>query len=181
MFEQQPTSAAVRAFLGRAVGKADAKPKTLITDQGIQFTDGNFRKWCRRRGIFQRFGAVGKYGSIAVVERLIRTIKSECTRKLLVPYRRDDFRRELFFFVIWYNRHRPHEVLDGCTPDEVYHGLEPACLAPRFEPRERWPRGSPCAAPRTGVRCRCVARIELSVRRMAGRRHLPIVGLKSAA
>jgi len=116
VFEQQPTSAAVRAFLGRAVGKADAKPKTLITDQGIQFTDGNFRKWCRRRGIFQRFGAVGKYGSIAVVERLIRTIKSECTRKLLVPYRRDDFRRELFFFVIWYNRHRPHEVLDGCTP-----------------------------------------------------------------
>ena len=23
--------------------------------------------------------------------------------------------------MIWYNWHRPHEVLDGCTPDEVYH------------------------------------------------------------
>jgi len=106
VFEQQPTSAAVRAFLGRAMRRAESKPRHLITDQGSQFIDGGFRKWCRRRDIRQRFGAVGKYGSIAVVERLIRTIKSECTRKLMAPYRRDDFRRELSFFVIWYNRHR---------------------------------------------------------------------------
>ena len=31
----------------------------------------------------------------AVIERLIRTIKSECTRKLTVPYRRERFRQEL--------------------------------------------------------------------------------------
>ena len=24
------------------------------------------------------------------------------------------------------------EVLDGCTPDEIYHGLEPACLVVRL-------------------------------------------------
>jgi transposase InsO family protein len=181
VFEQQPTSAAVKRFLGRVMQKAGASPRHLITDQGKQFRDKSFGRWCRRREICQRFGAVGQYGSIAVIERLIRTIKSECTRKLMVPYRRDDFRRELSLFVIWYNRHRPHEVLDGCTPDEVYHGLEPACRAPRFEPRQRWPRGSPCAAPLAGVRGRCGARIELNVRRMAGRRHLPIVELRRAA
>jgi len=181
IFDQQPTALAVRMFLGRALHYAACKPRHLITDQGTQFIDAGFRRWCVRRGIRQRFGAVGKYGSIAVVERLVRTIKSECTRKLIIPYRHDDFRRELSLFVIWYNRHRPHEVLDGCTPDEVYFGLDSAGLAPRFEPRERWPRGSPCAVPRTSIRGRCGVRLELNVSRMAGRRHLPIVELKPAA
>jgi len=76
VFDQQPTSVAVRTFLCRAIGKAGAAPGHLITDQGKQFRDKAFGRWCRRRGIRQRFGAVGKYGSIAVVERLIRTIKS---------------------------------------------------------------------------------------------------------
>jgi len=95
VFDQQPNSVAVRTFLGRAIGKAGAAPRHLITDQGKQFRDKAFGKWCRRRGIRQRFGAVGKYGSIAVVERFIRTLKSECTRRLLVPYERNALHREL--------------------------------------------------------------------------------------
>ncbi len=181
VFEQQPTSNAIRKFLARAMRKAGGNPKHLITDQGVQFIDAGFRKWCEHKGIRQRFGAIGKYGSIAIVERLIRTIKSECTRKLMVPYRRNDFRRELSLFTDWYNIHRPHEVLDGCTPDEIYFGLDPAGSEPRFEPRERWPRGSPCAAPRTGVQGQCGIRLELKVRSMAGRRYLPIAELKPAA
>ena len=181
VFEQQPTSRAVRAFLGRACGKAGVSPQHLITDQGSQFTDENFGRWCSRRGIPQRFGAVGKYGSIAIIERLMRTIKSECTRRMLVPYRRDSFRRELTLFATWYNEHRPSEALDGRTPDEVYHDLPPACLASRFEPRRKWPRNSPCAAPRTGIRGRRGTRLELKVRHLRGRKYLPIVELKRAA
>ncbi len=137
VFDQQPTSVAVRTFLGRAIYKAGMVPRHLITDRGVQFTDEAFGKWCGRRGIRQRFGAVGKYGSIAVIERLIRTVKDECTRRLLVPYRREQFRRELSLFVIWYNRDRPGQALEGRTPDEVYHNLAPACLKNRFEPRRR--------------------------------------------
>jgi transposase InsO family protein len=181
VFDQPPTSLAIRAFLGRAIRRAGIVPRHLITDKGGQFTDEGFRRWCRRRGIHQRYGAVGKHGSIAVVERLIRTIKSECTRRLLIPYRRDSFRREMALFATWYNGHRPSEALDGRTPDEVYHGLAPACLAPRFEPRRKWPRDAPCAAPRTGVRGRRGVRLELNVRHLAGRKHLPIVELKRAA
>jgi transposase InsO family protein len=66
---------------------------------------------------------VGKYGSIAVVERLIRSIKNKCTRRLLVPYDRDTFRRESALDIEWYNRHRPHEVLDGVTPEEIYRDV----------------------------------------------------------
>ena len=116
-----------------------------------------------------------------MVERLIRTIKSECSRMLLVPYRREDFRRELSLFVTWYNHDRPSEALNGWTPDEVYHGLDPACLAPRFEPRRHWPRGSPCASPRTTIRSRCGVRLDLAVSYVAGRKHLPIVKLQRAA
>ena len=181
VFDQQPTSAVVRAFLGRAIRQAGIAPRHLITDQGGQFTDEGFGHWCRRRGIRQRFGAVGRYGSIAVIERLMRTVKSECTRRLLIPYRRESFRRELVLYATWYNSHRPSEALQGKTPDEVYHDLAPACLAPRFEPRRKWPRGSPCAAPRTGVRGRRGVRLELNVRHLAGRKHLPIVELKPAA
>ena len=46
-----------------------------------------------------RYGAVGKHGSIAVVERAIRTLKSECTRKIHVFKRHKDFRSELVLFV----------------------------------------------------------------------------------
>ncbi len=181
VFEQPPTSVAIRAFLGRATRQAGTVPQHLITDQGTQFTDEGFGRWCTRRGIRQRFGSVGKYGSIAVIERLMRTIKNECTRKFLIPYSRERFRRELSLFATWYNRDRPSEALDGRTPDEVYHDLDPACLAPRFEPRRRWPQGAPCAAPQAGIRDRCGVRVDLKVSYHAGRKHLPIVELQRAA
>jgi transposase InsO family protein len=181
VFEQQPTSAAVRALLGRAIRNARSCPRHLITDHGNPFTADGFRCWCRRRGIRQRFGAVGKYGSISVVERLIRTIKNECTRRLIVPYDRAALRRELSLFVEWYNGYRPHSRLEARTPDEVYFDLPPACRAPCVEPRRRWPRGSPCAGPPARVRGRRGQRLSLTVSYLAGRRHLPVVGLKTAA
>jgi len=181
VFDQQPTSVAVRTFLGRTIRKAGAAPRHLITDQGTQFRDKEFRRWCRRRGIRQRFGAVGKYGSIAIVERLIRTLKNECTRRFLIPYERNALRRELALYIDWYNDHRPHDALDSATPDEIFSGRRPACRKPRFEPRRRWPRGSPCAGPQAAVRGRCGQRLELSVSYLSRRKHLPIIELRRAA
>jgi len=181
IFESLPSSREVREFLGRAARAAGTVPKHLITDHGSQFTGDGFRKWCDRRGIRQRFGAVGKYGSIAVVERFIRTLKNECTRRLLVPYQRTALRRELALYVDWYNGHRPHDTLDSATPDEIYFGRRQASRKPRFEPRRSWPRGSPCAGPQAVVRGRRGNRLELDVSYLVGRRHLPIVELKRAA
>jgi len=124
---------------------------------------------------------VGKYGSIAIIERLIRTLKSECTRRLVVPYQRDAFRRELAAYIDWYNEHRPHDSLECRTPNEIYFGLTPTCRAPRCEPRRRWPRGSPCAGPQATVRGRPGQRVELSVRYLSRRRHLPLIELNRAA
>lgn len=181
VFEQQPSSLDLRTLLGHVMRQAGATPRYLITDQGKQFKNEAFGKWCRRRGIRQRFGAIGKYGSIAVIERLMRTLKQECTRRLLVPYSKPTLRRELRYFTTWYNGHRPHLSLQAAAPDEIYQGLEPACLQPRFEPRAHWPRRSPCAAPHTKIRGRPGVKLDLHVSYVAGRKHLPVVELKRVA
>jgi transposase InsO family protein len=181
-FKNQPTSEAVRAFLGRTIAKAKKTPKYIVCDRGSQFDCDGFRDWCRRKGIKPpRYGAIGQHGSIAVVERFILTLKQVLSCLLLVPYRRDAFQRELDAITAWYNGSRPHTWLDGKTPEEVDNGHYPTNRKPRFEPRSHWPRGSPCAQPWALVRGRPGARLTLEVNFHAGRKHLPIVKLKRVA
>jgi transposase InsO family protein len=85
----------------RAAGQA---PRHLITDRGKQFTARSFRRGCRRAGIRQRFGAIGKHGSIALVERCIRTLKEEGVRRWLAPIRWRTVGRELSLFADWCSR-----------------------------------------------------------------------------
>jgi hypothetical protein len=147
VFLKQPTSAEIQRFLDRAIGNVGRAPKHLISDKGTQFWRDSFKNWCARRRIRPRFGAVKKYGSISVVERFIRSMKSECTRRLLVPITLDAVRRELALYVVWFNEFRPIQALGGRTPREVYEGLRPANAMPRLEPRARWRERSGCASP----------------------------------
>ena len=123
---KRPTSLAVRSFLGRTMAQAIATPKYLICDKDSIFWCADFKRRCRRKRIHRRFGAVGQHGSIALIERFIRTMKDEGTRRIPVPRRRTDFHRQLDLFFAWYNAHRPHASLEGSTPDEVYCQQRPA-------------------------------------------------------
>jgi len=181
VFKKKPTSIEVRSFLGRIFRKAGTKPKHIITDKDSIFYCPAFKKWCRRRNINPRFGAVGKHGSIAVIERYIRSMKNEGTRKILVPLRKDAMRRELAYYVSWYNEFRPHNFLEGKTPQEIYKDLVPANTHPRLEPRPRWPRGSPCASPQAKVSGKTGVKFVLTVAFMENRRHLPVLELRRAA
>jgi transposase InsO family protein len=182
VFRRQPSSEQVRRFLGLIVAKAGTAPRHLVNDCGTQFSCTAFKAWCRRHAIRQRFGAVGKAGSIAVVERFIRTLKDGCTRLLsVVPLWRRSFQRELNLFVGWYNGARAHMTLGGVTPDEVYHGRRPACRLPRFEPRSAWPRPAPCAKPQVLVKGQPGGTLDLTVDFVSHRRHLPRVRLRRAA
>ena len=120
-------------------------------------------------------------GSIAVVERFILTLKTECTRRILISFRRDAVRRELQMFTDWYNEARPHMTPGGKTPDEVYFRRRPANRRPRIEPRNCWPRGAPCAKPWALVAGSPGARFSLELGYHSGCRYLPIVALKRAA
>ena len=168
------------AFLGRTIART-AKPKYIVCDRDSIFDCRAFRSWVKRKGIKPpRYGAVGKKGSIAVVERFILTMKMECTRRIMVPLRRDAFLQELLCFRDGYNESRPHMTLGGKTPNEVYDERFPANRKPRIEPRPRWPRGSPCAQPWALVGGKPGQRFDTTVSFHNKRRYLPIVVLRRA-
>jgi transposase InsO family protein len=131
----------MRAFLGRVIHAVGKPPRHLISDKGVQFWPSKgYKRWCKRIGIAPRFGAVGKHGSIAAIERLIRTLK-ETIGNWGVLYRREDMRQALQSFVDWYNEFRSDTAPGGKTPDEVYFGRFPANRRPRIGPRAQWRRG----------------------------------------
>jgi len=178
LFRKEPTAAEICGVLDRAVANAGRAPKYTVTDRGEQF-QGEYGDWCTRHGVKPRFGAIGKHGSSAVIERFMRTLKDEGLRRMAVPLRRADMAAELGHFARWYNEHRPHETLRGATPAEVRDAVRPAKAALRLETRAGvpLPRGRP---PRDGPRrARCGA-LEAVVERLEGRRHLPIVSLRRA-
>ena len=181
LFQREPTSEAMRAFLGRVIYTAGAKPRHLVCDQGPQFSCDEFEPWCRRKDMRPRFGAIGEHGSIAVIERLILTLKQGIGWLTLVALRRRAFLRELGYLASWYNSHRPHTTLGGRIPDEVYHRLRPMNHQPRFEPRAAWPRRSGCAKPVTLVKGKPGVRLACEITFSGKQRHLPIIALKRAA
>jgi putative transposase len=181
VFAGKPDYRAVCAFLGRSFSRR-GKPTYLICDRDSIFDCDVFRRWVKRRGIKPpRYGAVGKHGSIAVIERFFRTFKTELTRQIAVPSRRRDFRQDVVRYIDWYNEHRPHMTLGGRTPNEVYFGCKPANRRPRIEPRRRWPRNSKCAKPQTQVAGQPGDVFALDVTFLHGQRHLPVVALRRAA
>ena len=177
----QPTSEQVQETIRRAIERSGRPPRSIITDKGPQFWCRSYRRFCRDRGICPRFGAVGRQGSIAVVERFIRTLKQECTSRLLVPLGIDAMRREVGLYAVWYNAHRPSQALGGRTPQEVYDGCQPANAGPRFEPRRQWPAGASCASPTAKRKAGPDGDLSLAVRYVGGRRHLPVVELQKVA
>ena len=182
LFSDRPDCRTICTFLGQTVHQAGAAPKYIVCDRESIFDCDAFRRWVKRKGIKPpRYGAVGRHGSLAVVERLILTLKNECTRRLVVPMRRADFRRELHWFTLWYNKYRPHMTLAGATPDEIYFRVRTAHRQPRIEPRKDWPRPSRCAQPRTLVAGQPGDRFHVEIGQLGRRRHLPIVSLKRAA
>ena len=152
-----------------------------MCDQGPQFFSDEFKDWCERKGTTPRYGAVGQFGSIAVIERFFKSLKDEWLRRIMIPFTRERMRREVRLYASWYSEHRPHQSLGGKTPEEVYAGCKAANEKPRWEPRARWPSESPCAQPSTEVREAKSSRVELVLRFHGKRRQLPIVELKQAA
>ena len=54
----------------------------------------------------------------------MRSIKDECTRRILVPLSEDGIRREIALYINWYNQFRPHQALGGRIPMDVYFGID---------------------------------------------------------
>ncbi len=181
VFANRPNCRQFCAFMGRTIART-SKPKYIICDRDKIFDCNAFRRWGKRKGIKPpRYGKAGEHGSIAVVKRFILSMKTEFTRHILVPWRREKFLCELVCYQDWFNEHRPHMTLGGRTPNEVYDKSRAANRRPPIEPRRKWPRGSPCAKPQTLVAGKpgdaCTLRVDFH----KSRRQLPVVTLKRAA
>ena len=97
-------------------------PKHIITDQEKVFISEVFRDLLWRWDTKQRFGAVGRHGSIAVTKRVIRTLKYEWLRRVPVIRRLDHLEILLADFVCYYNSWRPHTTLKRAVPDLIHAG-----------------------------------------------------------
>lgn len=183
VFKYPPSSLQIRSFLtrsfrlrqvflrrsssygGQVAGHVHVTghvPKYIISDKGSQFWNYAFKQWCKRRKVIPRFGAVGRYGSIALIERCIRSMKAEYARQIILPLRQSDMRYELGLYINWYNEIRPHQSLDGRTPQEIYDGF-------------------PVSQQKHEIRGKNGVKLKLSVSYFKGRKHLPVVNLEKAA
>jgi putative transposase len=94
-------------------------PEIFNTDQGSQFTSDEFTSLLKENGIQISMDGKGSWRDNVFVERLWRTIKYE--EVYLHAYgSMNDATAHLRTYLEFYNQRRPHQSLDGSTPDAVY-------------------------------------------------------------
>ena len=97
-------------------------PRHLISDQDRVFASDAFQDLLIRWDVKQRFGAVGKHGSIAVTERVILTLKYEWLNRVPVIRGLDHLDQLLRDFTVYYNEYRGHATLGGALPSVIHRG-----------------------------------------------------------
>jgi transposase InsO family protein len=139
VFFQEPSGRDIAKLLTRTA-RSFGPPRRSVSDQGAQLKSDAFRDALARLGIKQRYGAIGRTGSIAIIERFFRTLKTTARLCWRPPFLRRDLEHRLALAFRYYLWLRPHQRLAGATPGEIYLGRKPAPAAvplPRGRPGER--------------------------------------------
>lgn len=100
-------------------------PKHIISDQAKIFKGDVYAELIGHYEINPRFGAVGEDGSIAVTERINKTLKYEWLNQVAIIKGFDHLTKLCNEFETWYNSWRPHMTLDGIRPNDVYYHNKP--------------------------------------------------------
>ncbi|MHC4216597.1 MAG: IS3 family transposase [Planctomycetota bacterium] len=119
-----PNAGWINNALESAIEKHGA-PKHIISDQGSVFIGEAFAELLGKYNIKPRLGAIGKHGSIAVTERVNKTLKYEWLKRVAFIKGIDHLTELCNEFETWYNNWRPHMTLDGLRPDDVYYNSKP--------------------------------------------------------
>ncbi len=95
------------------------KPAIFNTDQGSQFTSSEFTGLLKEQGIQISMDGKGCWRDNVFVERLWKSVKYE--EVYLKAYDSVSIAKaSLGTYLNFYNTRRPHQSLDGKTPDEFY-------------------------------------------------------------
>lgn len=94
------------------------------SDQGSQYTDGEYQQLLKDYGIQVSMNGVGSWYDNAPMESFIGSLKSEWVHHH--TYRtRDEARTDIFYYIeAFYNRRRLHSALDYLSPEayeQLYH------------------------------------------------------------
>ena len=139
VFTKEPTAQEIRILFLKAMARFGI-PRHFVSDQGRQFIDSGFRQFLFGLGVRHRFGAIGKTGSIAIIERFWKQLKYTLRLRSFRPLFLEDLVRRLTSWLLFYTNNRPHQGLSGATPSEVFLRQKPAGLyavhPPRGKPRE---------------------------------------------
>ena len=104
------------------------KPEIFNSDQGSQFTSGEFTGVLLRDEIAISMDGKGAWRDNVFVERLWKSVKYE--EVYLRGYDTvGEARASLGRYLDFYNRLRPHSSLDRRTPDEAYFNTLPMAVA----------------------------------------------------
>ena len=92
------------------------KEHSVLTKEDRRDAEGRLRRLVPHAGagrgeVAQRFGAIGRTGSIALIERLWRTLKDALGLKNLRPLVGEDLQRKLELGLVHYAHFRPHQAL----------------------------------------------------------------------
>jgi transposase InsO family protein len=124
--DTEPSAEDMAALVQQAVTARRPQGRHIVTDHGPQFTAGVFRRMVARLGLRQRLGAIGRTGSIALIERLWRSLKTTVRLAEQPALSRKDLAGRITRGLRYYAYLRPHQGLAGATPAEVYFGIKPA-------------------------------------------------------
>jgi transposase InsO family protein len=136
VFSKEASAHEIARFVSRT-SKRHGRPAHFVSDHARCFTGRVFRRRLLRLGVKQRFGAVGKKGSIALIERLWRTLKDTLGLRLLRPLAAEDLMEKVEMGLVHYAYFRPHQGIGGATPAEIYFRRTPAHLSAIPPPRSR--------------------------------------------
>ncbi len=118
----------IRAFAVRLLRepvRQDGVPRRLVTDKDPVLRGGLVQQLLTSHGILRRDGAVGRRGSIALIERSWRSMKQEYVRLLFLHRPICALETRLRRWARWRNSWRPHQGLEQRTSDDVYHRQRP--------------------------------------------------------
>jgi transposase InsO family protein len=115
VFSKEASAREIAQIVSRT-SKRHGRPAHFVSDHARCFTGQVFRRKLLWLGVKQRFGAVGKKGSIALIERRWRTLKDALGLRLLRPLVAEDLAVTVEMGLLHYSHFRPHQALGGATP-----------------------------------------------------------------
>ncbi len=148
LFDSEPSAEEMASVLDEAVARArryhpDLSLQRFVTDKGACFTASEFQETVARHGIKARFGAVGRHGSVAFIERLWWGLKDLLYLRLDRRLLREDPEPRIGLGLFYYSVLKLHQGLGGATPAQIYFQKEPARLSTVPPPREIDPMPPP--------------------------------------